>query len=242
MTPEKPGRLGIITALPAEANCFSTASFPFKEIITINETLIIVSGMGAENAASATQQLINHGATALVSWGTAGGLSKDLQPGDILLPESVLLNNENQKYQTDHNWRQQLLKSITSDLKTNEGLLLHSDTVVTNTEQKLELHKKTKAIAVDMESGAIAQIADQNKLPFLIIRSVVDSSDESIPISAINSVDEFGQTKPFYLISNLLKKPGDIPKLIKLGSHFQQARKSLKQVSKLAGTLLAVPE
>ena len=232
-------KLGIITALPAEANCLADSSFPTKEIITINETLIMVSGIGSENATSAAQQLIDHGATALVSWGTAGGLSDDLRSGDLLLPGFVQLEN-NQKYQTDLNWRQRLVGKISSDLKPHEGLLFETNEVITSAEQKSQLHKKTSAIAVDMESGSVAKIADQNNLPFLIIRSVVDTSDETIPMSAINSIDEFGQTKPTALTASLIKNPCDIPKLIKLGKHFQQARKSLKQVSTLAGISLAV--
>jgi adenosylhomocysteine nucleosidase len=240
LTPE-PGRLGIITALPAEASCLTNYSFPTKKIIMIDETMVIVSGIGAENAATAAQQLINAGATALVSWGTAGGLSGDLQSGDILIPDLVqLCNAENKQYQTDHTWRQQLVKQISPDLKSHDGLLLQTNEVISSTEQKSQLHDKTAAIAVDMESGIIAKIADQNKLPFLIIRSVVDASDETIPLSAINSIDEFGRTKPAALTSSLIKNPGDISGLIKLGKHFQQARKSLKQVSSLAGTSLAI--
>ncbi len=200
----------------------------------------MISGIGSENAASAAQQLIDHGATALASWGTAGGLSEDLRSGDLLLPEFV--QSDNQKYQTDHNWRQRLIDQISSDLKPHDGLLVQSNEVISSSDQKSQLHKKTSAIAVDMESGSIAKIADQNKLPFLIIRSIVDTSDETIPMSAINSIDEFGQTKPAALTASLIKNPGDISKLIKLGKHFQQARKSLKQVSTLAGTSLAVPE
>ena len=235
MTP----KLGIITALPAEASCLTNNSFSTKEIIVLDEVLIIVSGIGSENATSAAEQLINNGATALVSWGTAGGLSENLKPGDLLLPEFV--QSDNRKYQTDHNWRQRLVDQITPDLKPHSGLLLQTNEVISGTEQKSQLHEKTSAIAVDMESGSIAKTADQNKLPFLIIRSVVDTSDETIPISAINSIDEFGQTKPAALTASLIKSPGDIPKLIKLGKHFQQARKSLKQVSTLAGISLALP-
>ena len=242
LTP-KPGRLGIISALPAEANCLTNYSLPSKKILTINDTLILVSGIGSENAASAAQQLINHGATSLLSWGTAGGLSDTLRFGDILLPQFVQLSNtENGQYQTDHNWRQQIIKLISSDLKPHDGLLLQTNEIIADTRQKSLLHEKTTAIAVDMESGSIAKVAALHDLPFLIIRSIVDTSNETIPMSAINSIDEFGQTKPATLIANLIKNPGDIPKLIKLGKHFRQARKNLKQVSTLAGTLLAIPQ
>jgi len=233
----KPGRLGIITALPAEANCFSNRSFPAREIVIIDESLIIVSGIGSENAVSSAQKLIDHGATALVSWGTAGGLSDNLRSGDLLLPKSVQLDK--QQYQTDHIWLQRLMDQISSNLKLHDELLIQSNDVIFNSNQKSQLQKKTSAIAVDMESGSIAKIADQHNLPFLIIRSVVDTSDETIPVSAINSIDEFGQTKPVALMANLIRNPGDISRLIKLGKHFQQARKSLKQVTTLAGISLA---
>ncbi len=236
-------KLGVVTALPTEANCLTKYSYPLKKITTINETLIMVSGIGSENATSAARELINNGATALVSWGTAGGLSEDLHPGDILLPDSVRLeNDDNQQFRTDHDWQQRLINQIIPNLKPHKGLLLQAGEVITNIDQKSKLHYKTAAIAVDMESWSIAKIADQKKLPFLIIRSVVDTSHETIPLSAINSIDEFGQTNPASLTSSLIKNPRDIPKLIRLGKHFQQARKNLKQVSTLAGTLLAISQ
>lgn len=239
MSPEASGKLGIITALPAEANCLTQYAFQTQMISAISDnTLVLISGIGAQNAAFAAQKLINEGVTTLVSWGTAGSLSENLQPGDIVLPESVQLSHD-QIYRVDQNWRQQLIKQITPEINPHGGSLLHSNEVITTAEQKSQLHDDTEAVAVDMESGAVAQIADQRGLPFLIIRSIVDSSTESIPTTAINSIDEFGQTKPIALMTNLIKKPGDIPKLIRLGKHFRLARKSLQQVSVLTGTTLA---
>ncbi len=235
-------RLGVIAALPAEASCYSGSSVTtLQQIIKLNKTLLIVSGMGSENAAFSARKLIHSGADALVSWGTAGGLSEERKAGDILLPEFIQLESA-QQYQTDSEWRQQLIQQLDPDIKVHGGLLLHTENVITSKQHKSQLGYSTGAVAVDMESGVIAALANQNNIPVLIIRSIVDTYDETIPVSATKSIDEFGRTNIPTLITHLLKMPADIPKLIRLGSHFNQARKSLTRLSRLLGTTLAFPD
>ncbi len=231
-------RVGVIAALSSEANCFSEKSTRLNQIIEIDQSLLIVSGMGATNSGSAAQKLISAGASHLVSWGTAGALSSAAQPGDLLLPESILSDN-GQALKVDHHWRQQLLQQLPSKLKIHHAPLFQSNTVLTNQEQKSQLYLRTSALSVDMESYAIASAAAQKQLPFIVIRSIVDSYDTLIPTSAMRSIDKFGRTKLFSLILNLVKNPSDIPKLILLGDHFKQARHTLKLVTASAGISLA---
>lgn len=239
-------KLGIIAALPSEASCldghpFSARSFPTKKIIKIVHNLLIVSGIGSNNATAAAEELIKNGAQALISWGTAGGLSPNLKSGDVLIPDSVQTTDQ-KSYKTDSAWRRKIIDKISFDLKVHNGLLIQTNDVIKNPNQRYQLHKITNAIAVDMESGAIAKVAGQNNIPFLIIRTIVDPYNESIPNSALSNIDQFGRAKILPLIGNLLRKPTDIPKLITLGSHFNQARKTLQHISQLLGSNLPTPE
>jgi adenosylhomocysteine nucleosidase len=53
-------------------------------------TLVAVTGMGNSAAAAGSRALIEAGATALASWGMAGGLDPTLSAGAILLPTEVI--------------------------------------------------------------------------------------------------------------------------------------------------------
>ena len=83
-------RVGIICALYSEASAFSAASLPPLQSRAINDnTLLIVSGMGAERARQAGQQLVEAGVDCLVSFGAAGALAPAPGPGDLVAPRQV---------------------------------------------------------------------------------------------------------------------------------------------------------
>jgi uridine phosphorylase len=51
---------------------------------------VVSSGMGCPAAAIAVEELANIGAKALIRIGTCGGLLRDMQPGDIVIPSAAL--------------------------------------------------------------------------------------------------------------------------------------------------------
>ena len=230
--------MGVIAALSAEAKCFAHHPIPIDQITTINTNLILVSGMGAKNAATASRRLVEHGATALVSWGTAGGLCDQLRPGDIVLPESVFNDDRSEFIQTDSLWRENLQQTLASHLRIFTDPILHTDSPITFPHTKRVLYDKTGACAVDMESAAIGQFAREHQIPFLSVRSIVDSSEMVIPSIAIDSTDAYGVTRILPFLGRLLVNPGELSQLIMLGKHFHEACKSLRQITKLASSNL----
>ncbi len=84
-------RLGIIAATAAEARTLAKAPIPPGELIHLpTGSLMLLSGMGAHRARLAARTLLENGATALVSWGVAGGLAPGLSPGSLILPETII--------------------------------------------------------------------------------------------------------------------------------------------------------
>ncbi|THB73723.1 MAG: 5'-methylthioadenosine/adenosylhomocysteine nucleosidase [Desulfobulbaceae bacterium] len=61
------------------------------------------------------------------------------------------------------------------------GIVATGDQFIANETKKEALHK-LKADVVEMEGGAVAQVASQNKIPLLIIRSVSDKAGEQAEI------------------------------------------------------------
>ena len=60
-------------------------SFGDREGVTVH-----ISGVGGHRACLAGRKLIESGVKALVSWGTAGGLTSQVSPGSLILPHKIL--------------------------------------------------------------------------------------------------------------------------------------------------------
>jgi adenosylhomocysteine nucleosidase len=62
-----------------------------------------------------------------------------------------------------------------------EGLIVTGDAFVANPAQRDELHRSLKAVAVEMEGAAVAQVSAQLDVPAIVIRSITDTADGSTP-------------------------------------------------------------
>jgi hypothetical protein len=83
-----------------------------------------------------------------------------------------------------------------------------------------------------MESLAIARIANEEKLPCVSIRAIVDEAAQCIPEAIIKNTDTFGRPSLFPLFSSLIRNPGLITDLIKLRSAMKAATTSLNTVAR----------
>ncbi|MGH8472465.1 MAG: hypothetical protein ACREVJ_08455, partial [Gammaproteobacteria bacterium] len=89
----KTAPLGIVTALPVEARCIAKALGSVPGLTRLGDTLLYVSGIGQARARQAAEMLVAQGARALLSWGTAGALASFLRPGDVIVPDTLLVSD-----------------------------------------------------------------------------------------------------------------------------------------------------
>ena len=225
--------IGIISALSAEARSLVDKTIPVNTPVQVNEHAIaIICGMGEKNASAATQELIKKEVSALVSWGTAGALTENIHAGDLLLADSVISIDGN-KYSFDTEWNNRIANELcNTSLKIRHGMIAHTQEVLATTEDKRSLHEKTNALAVDMESIAIAQLANDALLPCVSVRAIVDLASQCIPETIIKNTDIFGRPALFPIFSSLIKKPGLITELIKLGIGMRAATRTLNTVAR----------
>ena len=225
--------IGIISALSSEGRCLTGDAIPVNEPVQINEHAIaIICGMGEDNARTAIQTLLKQNVSALVSWGTAGALTENIQSGDLLLADSIVASDGN-KYSFDTEWNKRIANELcNTSLKIYLGMIAHTQQVLATTEDKKKLHGETHALAVDMESLAIAQIANQEKLPCVSIRAIVDEASQCIPEAILRNTDIFGRPALFRLFSSLIRNPGLIAELIRLGSGMKAATTTLNTVAR----------
>ncbi len=62
------------------------------------------------------------------------------------------------------------------------GTVVSSESVVWQAQEKRRLHRLTDATGLDMESAAVAGVAQERGVPMAIVRTVSDLVDEDLPL------------------------------------------------------------
>jgi len=233
--------LGIITALNAEARSLTKRPIGKGELVQLpGGVLVQVSGVGAKWASLGAKTLLEKGAKALLSWGSAGGLISKLAPGSLILPKTII-GADQALYYADAAWHKRLCSCLAGYIDLHEEPLAESTVVLTHSTGKATLFQQTGAIAVDMESAAVAAVAKEAGIPFMAVRAIADSVHMTIPKCALTLSDELGRLNVSSLLKGLAKQPFDLFTLVRLGRSFLSAQKTLARVARLAGSNLLAP-
>lgn len=222
---------GIVVALPDEISTLSRQKLKKGDCLFLSDNVLLTcSGAGPENAEKASQRLIDKGAKRLISWGCAAALSTGLKPGDLVLP-STLLTEEKISLSIGSPWFDRVSEHL-STLSPVIGTLIESASVVANSTDKKIIYAQSNAIALDMESLAVAKIAAHHHLPVLVIRCIADPVSMDLPLAVSYALNKQGDVVLGKLLYFLLTHPNELPRLIKLGLHFKAAKDTLKSVAK----------
>ncbi len=222
---------GIIVALPEELGTLTPVKARQGDIIALDhDILLMLAGTGPENAAKAARRLIEQGAQKLISWGCAAALAEHLKPGDLILAET-LVSADQTRLHCDKQWLNHA-RQLLQDFSPQLDKLAESRHIVASKTAKQRLFQHTRALAVDMESAAIARIADQHDLPFLVIRSIADDASMSLPKAVDHALNSQSTVEIARLLRYLLLHPGELPALIRLGLAFSAARKTLTAIAR----------
>ncbi len=170
---------------------------------------------------------------ALASFGLAGGLDPALRSGEVILADRVA--GDGVTLQVDGAWHARARSLLQGEAGLTVGLLVGADAMVGTPETKRRLHETTGAIAVDMESPAVAATARQFNLPFLAIRVIADTAAGRVPDWLSGVVDGAGAVKTGSFCTGLLKRPGDLADIARLANANRRARASLRRVAALLG-------
>jgi adenosylhomocysteine nucleosidase len=186
--------------------------------------------MGNSAAAAGSRALIAAGATALASWGMAGGLDPTLDAGAILLPTEVL-GPDGQSFNTASAWRDRLSCAVAALAPVRSGKLVTRTRAIGSVADKAELFRATGAAAVDMESAAVGEVAERHQLPFIAVRVIVDSAADVLPRAVTAAADSEGHLQIWRLIGALALAPNELAPLIRLARRYRAANRSLAAIA-----------
>ena len=232
--------VGIVVALASEAGALTTRRVHPERIIPLaNGAGLWLSGMGAAAAQNAAHALADRGAAALAVFGVAGALDSSLRSGTLFCPERIL-DDSGQDYAPDPTWRASLLHQLSAATlpMLETGKLLSMPMPLLTTAAKGAARNCHVAVAVDMESAAVAAVARDRRLPFMALRAIVDEMDDTIPSALHASVDAWGRPRPLNLIVALARHPSLLTYLPGLHSRMQQATHALRAAGDATGPTL----
>lgn len=199
--------IAVITGLAAEARIAEKLGVP-----------ILAGGGTPWGAELAAEKLVAAGATALISFGLAGGLDPDFRPGLIVVPLAVVeagrIRPTNAK----------LAHALGG---WSGGMLAAEAEIVTAAGDKYALGRATLCGSVDLESGAIARVAERHGMPFAVLRAICDPCERDLPPAASAALDAKGAIAIRRVALSILRHPGQIPGLIALGRDAARARAAL---------------
>jgi len=230
--------VGIVAALAAETRDLGPTLGKRGTMASLADgSLLAVSGVGCTAATLTAQALVDAGAAALASWGMAGGLDPALCAGTIFLPSEVI-SERGAGFTTARYWREGVSAAVAARRPVAGGKLLTSTHPIGARADKAPAFRETGAMAVDMESIAVAQIAAAHGLPFIAVRVIVDTAADVLPQS-ISAASRSGHVQLWRLIGSIAVAPGDLAALIRLAQRYRAASAALRAIAR-TGSLAAL--
>ena len=225
-------RLGVITGLERESACLNV--FPAEQ-----RPIVRCAGAQSERAGILARGLADEGCNGLLSFGMAGGLKAGLLPGSIVIA-SMVTGPEGRVFKTSRVWLDRLHHIIGSDDCITIAPMAGSTKVIDTPKTKKELGISTKAVAVDMESHVIGAVAEKAGIPFMIIRSVADPAERSIPEWVLGNISEQGTPRYGNILAGLAAHPWDFLKLAQINRDSGLALSSLRSFARRLGPLFGL--
>lgn len=203
-------KIGIIGAMESEvcalkeamkeAHVVAKAGMNFYEGTLQGAPAVVVQcGIGKVNAAVCVQILADlFHVTHIVNTGVAGGLSAELDLGDILVSEKAVQHDvdatifgykpgqipgfESREFSADAPMADAVIaacKRANPDVNVVRGCVVSGDQFISDVKVKEHLISEFHGDCAEMEGASIAHAAMLNGIPFVVVRAISDKADGS---------------------------------------------------------------
>ena len=192
------------------------------------------SGWGKVSAARATTRIIsinsgNNPIDLLIFTGVAGGVDLDLKQWDIVIADSIIQHDMdarplfkryvipsigNDKVIPNQFLIEEIFKFLKKTINKDrfkifgsihKGLIATGDNFIAESNKIKKLSEEIPGLlAVEMEGAAFAQVADQENVPWVVMRVISDSADENADSEFSEFLEKY-KFKAFDLIKQILE-------------------------------------
>jgi adenosylhomocysteine nucleosidase len=196
---------------------------------------LVLSGIGPDAAAATANAVLRREAALAVSAGFAAALLSTAAVGEMVVATSVLAGRFEGRWTqagTPMACDDAVIRAVQAAAAqvgaiARSGPMVSLPTVLCRAADKQQVSQSAGAIALDMESAAIGNVARMHGVPFAVMRTVSDAVHEDLPLDFNAFLKPWGWARG---ISAMLLAPSSLRGLNRLRRHSRLA----------AGTLTAV--
>ena len=196
--------------------------------------LACISGMGPQRAQWAAPAIVRSlKPCCLLSAGFCGGLAPELRSGEIVGLETLLDGVYAQPslicLQAFYGAREACCQHLPAEqlFPITSGTALTTPQIVDTVRAKAKIRSTFGADIVDMELSSIASVAKEFSLPWGGVKVVSDPADRGMPLDFGPLLDDRGQVDRFQIAAALLRHPGALWGLCRLGYEAPRAARNL---------------
>ena len=231
-------RIGIIGAMDIEVQALkemmdnpqvekiSSVEFYSGKIMNI-DTVVAVAGVGKVNAAVCAQTMIlKYAPDYIINTGVAGGLSPELEIGDIAVADKVcehdmdtspvgdelgFITGINKVYMECDKDIVKLMydaANAVDDIKAISGTVASGDQFIASDAQRNFIKENFNAIAAEMEGASIGHVCTMNGVKFGVLRAISDGAN-SDSIIDFPTFTKMAVKNTVEIIKNMFEKLGD---------------------------------
>lgn len=189
-----------------------------------HDVVAVVCGIGKVNAAICTQILASeYNVSAVINVGVAGGIGKDIYPGDVVIAENLVEYDMDTTAFGDPMGQIPRLDTFdfkcadtlvaaaksacaeASDFNTFSGRIVSGDTFVASLDKIQWLEKEFGALACEMEGASIAHVCYLNNIPFVVIRSISDNANNGAHMD-FEKFTPIGVKNSTFILKSMIQK------------------------------------
>lgn len=217
--------IGITFALPSESSDLRRHLLATRKDndllvgkIGNHDVAIVHTGVGGKYCQPRLEFLLHKARPRLViSSGFAGAVANELRSGDLILGQNF----------SD----QQLLARASGILRESRSVkVFTASTIVDSIDERRRIALQSGAAAVEMETGAIANVCNAHGVPLLSLRAISDSPAEPFPAPMSVLFDmEHQRTNFGRLFAYLFRHPAAIAGLLRFSRQIAGARANLTE-------------
>jgi len=193
---------------------------------------VLQTGIGPARARHAVTRILDRrSCRGVISVGLSGGLRSDLSSGTLVLGDRWALVEGDRLDAVrpigppaDGRLKAAALRAAgRCGLTVHEGRLVTTDHVVGRPEDKHALAVRTDALAVDMESGAIAEAALSAGVAVVAVRAILDPLDEALNVTPESFLRADGSSSVWKTGLAVAARPMQLPLLWRVGRRSSRA-------------------
>ncbi len=178
--------------------------------------MIVLAGGGDEAALAARIAEVAGDVAAIISFGMAGSLVRQLTVGDVVVGTRVVGGAE---ADCDPRWVEALCAALP---RAKAGVVHAEGRLISNRGRKVALSNASAAVCADMESHVAGAAALAHGLRFAILRGISDAHNRSLPPAIAVAMAPGGALALGAVLGSVLRQPLQVPWLIGTGIGFSR--------------------